>query len=94
MQNLQKYGNATPPDYLLENCKVPVALFYSDQDKLADSVDVIRLFKELPNVFSNWRVRDKTFNHIDFVWAMDAKELVYDYILEYMQYFENNRTMT
>lgn len=82
--NVEKYGNCTPPDYSLDNCTAPVALFYSDQDTLARSANVQRLAQKLPNVIALRRIPDDTFNHIDFVWAADAKDFVYSSVLNLM----------
>lgn len=88
-KNLQKYGNSTAPDYPLENCTVPMALFYSDLDTLARTDNVLRLVQALPNVFAVRQVRDDTFNHVDFVWAMDAKDLVYKHVSNLMHVAES-----
>lgn len=89
VKNIQRYGGTTAPDYSLEKCTVPVALFYSDQDRLAEADNVQRLAHKLPNVFALQRVRDDTFNHIDFVWATDAKELLYAYVFNLMHIAES-----
>lgn len=89
VRNIQKYGTAIAPNYSLENCKVPVALFYSEQDRLAEADNVRRLAHILPNVFAMQRVHDDTFNHLDFVWAMDAKDLVYANVSNLMHIAES-----
>lgn len=88
VRNMHKYGGTTAPNYSLGNCTVPVALFYSAQDRLAAADNVQRLAHELPNVLAVRRIRDDTFNHIDFVWAMDAKDLLYTYVLNLMHIAE------
>lgn len=89
--NMHIYNRSTPPDYSLKNCTVPVAIIYSDHDTLVSAKDVRRLPNELSNVLAVHRVDDDTFNHLDFVWAMDAKELVYDYILDWMKMEEQRQ---
>lgn len=88
-KNLGRYGKVRSPDYSLRNVTAPVALFYSDQDELAASGDVVRLAAELPNLVISYKVRDKTFNHLDFVWGKDAKELCYDFLFDQMQNAEH-----
>lgn len=88
--NLRAYGRRTPPNYNLKNCTAPVALIYADSDTLAAAEDVKRLPSILTNVVEIRRVNDDTFNHIDFIWATDAKELVYDYIIDWMKSMEKN----
>ena len=40
IENMEKYGQATPPDYDLKSIKVPIALVGGVYDKLADPRDV------------------------------------------------------
>lgn len=87
--NLHIYGQSTPPDYNLKNCTAKVLIMYADQDTLAAAEDVRRLPRELSNVVEIHRVDAETFNHVDFIWATDAKELVYDYITDWMSATEN-----
>lgn len=86
--NMKIYNRSTPPDYSLKNCTVPVAIIYSDHDTLVSERDVRRLPNELPNVMIIRRVDDDTFNHLDFILASDAKELVYDSIVDWMKMME------
>lgn len=88
-RNLHIYKHAVPPDYNLKNCTSKVAILYADQDTTVAAEDIIRLPKELSNVIEIRRVDDDIFNHIDFVWASDAKELVYDYIIDWMKSMED-----
>jgi len=60
---------------------VPVALFWSENDWLADPKDVEYISNNLPNVVVNYKVPLPEFNHVDFIWAIDAKTLVFDKIL-------------
>lgn len=77
IQNYIAYNQLTPPDYILQNVKSKVAIYYSAADALATIEDVQRLVSELPNVVSNILVEHDSFNHIDFVWAIHAPRLVY-----------------
>lgn len=88
-RNLHIYHRPTPPDYNLKNCTAKVAIVYADQDTTVAAEDIKRLPSELSNVVEIRRVDDDTFNHIDFVWATDAKELVYDYIIDWMKMMEH-----
>lgn len=91
LQNVRRYGRLKSPDYSLRNVTAPVALYYSDQDELAASKDVERLARELPNLVISFKVQDDTFNHLDFVWAKDAKELCYHYVFEQMRLAEEKQ---
>lgn len=79
------YNATEPPEYNLFNITVPIALFYADNDWLADPQDVKRLYGKLPNVIDLYRVPFPPFNHLDFIWAKDVRLLVYKRVLEIMK---------
>lgn len=82
---MEIYGQASPPDYDLSKCTAKIAIIYSIADVLSPAEDVIRLSKELPNLVNIHRVTDDTFNHMDFMWAEDAPQLVYKHIFDWLQ---------
>ncbi|CAL4119912.1 unnamed protein product [Meganyctiphanes norvegica] len=82
--NLNHYGQRTPPLYNLSNIVTPTALFWGQNDYLADPTDVARLASELPNLTLNHMVSKPEFSHLDFTWAIHANELVYQYVVEYL----------
>ena len=84
MNNYVKYQSFTPPDYNLDNVKVPVALYYSETDCLATMEDISMLFDKLPNLVKTYSVPHKPFNHVDFLWGTDAGILLYKEILKTM----------
>lgn len=88
MGNVLAYGNIWPPSYKLRDISAPVALHYSLNDFLAEPVDVEQLFSELGNVVGGFVTPDPSFNHFDFLWAVDARELVYNQVLDVMRRFE------
>lgn len=90
-RNFFIYNRSTPPEYRLNRCTVHVGIIYSEHDSLNSPQDVRRLPKELPNVIAMHLVDDDTFNHIDFVWATDAKELVYDHVIDWMKMEEQRQ---
>jgi lysosomal acid lipase/cholesteryl ester hydrolase len=80
--NLNKYGQLTAPDYDVSKITTPVALFWGENDIFADKRDVALLASRLRSLKSNYRVPYDLFTHLDFQWAVDAKTLVYDKLLE------------
>lgn len=80
--NRKHYKQSTPPDYNLKNVKVPVALYYSPNDWLSVVEDVQRLKQELPNVVEDHMLTEKLFNHMDLLWGIDARTVVYDKIIK------------
>lgn len=49
--------------------------------------DVHQLSKDLGNTYGEFLVPHEYFNHLDFMWAKDVKELLYDKILSLMTHF-------
>ncbi|CAL4189604.1 unnamed protein product, partial [Meganyctiphanes norvegica] len=86
--NLAHYGQNTPPQYNLSLVTPPTALFWGENDYLADPQDVAKLIDELPNLVLNHDVEWPEFNHLDFIWARHAKELVYDYVLDFLAKYQ------
>lgn len=83
LENLQRYGNANPPEYPLERITCPIALHYGNNDWLAAVQDVERLAPRLNSSIGQFLVPE--FNHFDFLWAIDAKTLLYDNIMSLME---------
>lgn len=79
-ENMAKYGSVTPPDYNLDNVRARVILHYSDNDWLSAPVDVERLHAKLPNSERN-HIPDKRFEHMDFVWGIESRQLLYNPII-------------
>ncbi|KAK7576284.1 hypothetical protein V9T40_012570 [Parthenolecanium corni] len=88
--NIKKYGSPNPPKYDLSKIKVPITLMYSADDWLSSHEDVQALAQDLPIIFEVVQVPVKPFNHLDFIWSVDAKVLVYDESLRILNYFNNN----
>lgn len=84
-RNFFKYRRFTPPDYNLQNVKVPVAVYNAQNDWLATPKDIKILLDKLPNVVKHYLVPHKEFNHIDFLWGTEAPILLFDEILKTMK---------
>lgn len=83
-KNLKLYNSITPPSYKLNNVRCKVVLHYSNNDWLAPPADVDVLNQHLPNVLTKRLVDFRKFNHLDFVWGIDARDLLYRYILDFL----------
>lgn len=88
VSNLLRHGSISPPHYNLRNVRAPVALHYSLNDWLVEPIDVMKLQLELPNVIGAFEVPDPLFNHLDFVWAIDVRTLLYDRMFTIMRLVE------
>lgn len=80
--NMRRYGRADPPDYNLENVTAPVYLYYGDNDWLVSMRDVKRLKKVLRSIKFKYLVPYPGWNHMDFIWAKDIKEILNDMVIE------------
>ncbi|XP_043269207.1 uncharacterized protein [Venturia canescens] len=87
--NWKKYKQLRPPRYDLSKVKVPVYLHYSTNDWMADPTDVDHLYRELGNPVGKFLVPHGSFGHLDFAWAKDAKELLYDELISYINKYKN-----
>ncbi|XP_055851914.1 lipase 1-like [Episyrphus balteatus] len=88
--NWRRYGRFSPPDYPLENVMAKVALHYGANDWLTVPKDVDRLDQALPNVIGKFLVKFSEFNHLDFVWGIDARELLYNKVSKLMKAVEDD----
>ncbi|XP_071560366.1 lipase 3-like [Temnothorax nylanderi] len=87
-ENYKRYKQETPPSYDLKKITAPIILFYSGNDVIVLEENVLELGKRLPNVLLTEEVSYKLFNHLDFLWAINAKTLLYDRVLELLQKFD------
>jgi len=89
--NMEHYGQDTPPEYDLKKVTAPVMLLWGENDWLGDPADVMEIVSGLPNLMPGG-VIDVDFpkwNHLDFLWGMDAKPLVYDHVMDAMSKLKN-----
>ncbi|KAF9797140.1 hypothetical protein SFRURICE_019625 [Spodoptera frugiperda] len=79
--NQEKYGSELPPKYDLSKITTFVTMHYTLNDNLLDERDVLAMVADIPKAVAR-QVARTSFEHVDFVAAADAKELVTDYIIE------------
>ncbi|XP_071581447.1 lipase 3-like [Temnothorax nylanderi] len=90
-KNYKRYKQKTPPSYDLKKITAPIILFYSTNDMIATEENVLELGKHLPNVLLTEKVPFKLFSYVDFLWAINAKTLLYDRVLELIQKFDTDQ---
>lgn len=61
---------------------VPIAVWSGGNDLLADPQDVYLLLSKLSNLIYHKEIPN--YNHLDFIWAMDAPQEVYNEIVSLM----------
>uniref|UniRef100_A0A1B6M7U3 Lipase n=1 Tax=Graphocephala atropunctata TaxID=36148 RepID=A0A1B6M7U3_9HEMI len=79
--NMWKYRSFYPPTYNLQNVNTSIYVYYGMNDWLSVPEDVHHVVDHLPNVQRVTQVPDDQFNHLDFMWAVDAKTLIYNDII-------------
>ena len=63
--------------------EVPTALFWGDRDTLATPKDIERMIPKIQNLVYNKRI--ETYGHLDFIWAIDAADYVYNELIGLMR---------
>lgn len=82
-ENIKRYNQEYAPSYNVSKVEVPVALYTGSNDWLADPTDVNTNLKPfLPNVILHKNI--DAWNHLDFVWGINAKNMIYLDIIEVM----------
>ena len=82
-KNQQHYNQTTAPIYSIRPMKIPTAIFWSDEDWLADPEDVKFILDNIQSLVYQKHIAD--FNHLDFVWAMSANRVIYADLIDQMQ---------
>lgn len=79
--NMKHYNSTKPPQYNITSINVPVAIVAGGNDYLGDPRDVAWLEGQLnPNIIVKNIFYDD-YNHLDFVWGLDANRRVYDELI-------------
>lgn len=88
--NMKVYGQSQPTKYDMVKVKVPISLYYSEEDWLAHPRDVERLALELPNVQDLYKVPEPHFASMDFQFSRNAPEVVYKRLIESINQHNKN----
>ncbi|XP_023025870.2 lipase 3-like [Leptinotarsa decemlineata] len=81
--NLEKYGAETPPQYDLSKITTPVYLFHGANDYLAAKADIDTLHEKFSSgVATKVLMEDSMWAHMDFVFGINASEVVYSKITD------------
>lgn len=79
-KNRKQYNSSTPPEYNLQNIKIPVYLYSGGSDALVSERDIEHLNEILPNVRKYRSFRN--FNHADFNYGKNSRSMVFEEIFK------------
>lgn len=79
------YGQDAPPVYNLSRITTPLALFTGGQDRLADPLDTEYLREALAPGIVVASHREADYEHLDFVWGLNAKDRVYPHVMRLLE---------
>jgi len=82
--NMNIYGHMFPPDYPLKKVTAPVYLIYSHNDWLSAEYDVRKLCSRISNCQGKFLTADGSFNHLDYMFGIDAPTQVYNKVISLM----------
>lgn len=81
IENLNRYNDTIPPEYNLRNVNVKVSLHYAKNDGVISAENVERLNRNLLNVVSTQVVQYDQFDHRDYIFSVNVREMLYDNII-------------
>lgn len=85
-KNLRIYGMESPPKYDLSRIHVPIYIFYGTNDLLGTKANTLKFIVKISKNHIPIKVQELVgWNHIDFTYAIDAKQMIYNKILKYYQ---------
>ncbi|XP_026706831.1 lipase member M-like isoform X2 [Athene cunicularia] len=82
-KNMEKYQQATPPLYNVEEMTVPTAAWTGGQDLVADPKDAAILLSQIKRLIYHKTIHE--WAHLDFIWGLDAPLHMYNEIIDLMQ---------
>jgi len=88
--NIKHHGTSIPPKYDLTKVNTKIALFWGDNDWLAQAEDLLRLVMKLPNIVENYEVPWPEWNHLDFLYAIDIDQYTNNHLLEVLSKYPIN----
>lgn len=82
--NKKIYGQPIPPEFNLNNVKVPTAIHYSDGDLTTKTEDLERLYKKLPNKMGLISVSCDQVTHAELMYSIKGRKCCYNNVLKHL----------
>ncbi|CAB3261039.1 unnamed protein product [Arctia plantaginis] len=86
--NLLHYNSLAAPEYNLSKVTMKVALIAAKNDKISTIKDVNLLRKQLPNVVDYKIIKNKLFNHVDYIWGRSTHKTLHPYLFKLMKKYQ------
>ncbi|CAB3261037.1 unnamed protein product [Arctia plantaginis] len=86
--NLLHYNSLAAPEYDLSKVTMKVALIAAKNDKISTIKDVNLLRKQLPNVVDYKIIKNKLFNHVDYIWGRSTHKTLYPYMFKLLTKYQ------
>ena len=86
--NWERYNQSTPPPYRLDFLGVPITVYWGGEVWVATSMDTKKILAALRKNAENPEVRVvfvPRYNHMDFVWGLDAAVVIYPDIIKFFE---------
>ncbi|KAI8435542.1 hypothetical protein MSG28_003838 [Choristoneura fumiferana] len=80
--NQRVYGSELPPEYDLSKVTLPMTMFWAKNDFLSSETAVNMLKEKLPASTDMYLIPYPEFNHLDYLWAIDAPTLLNEKLIE------------
>ena len=74
---------STPPQYYPSNITIPIALYSGTADWLVTPAEMQKLVPQIKNLVKH--VVIDGWEHLDFIWAMDAPKQCYNDVIKLFQ---------
>lgn len=86
--NLKIYGSEKPPEYDLSNWSnwsIPSFIINSDADPFSTEKDLEFFLSHVHNKQNFFIKKLTNYNHLDYLWSIDAKKDIYFDLIEFLR---------